>query len=285
MAGITDQQISDSYQIQMPTMDHVHMDTPYLDNVIDHQGILFRHYRAIPCPVGLSGTDAYDIRKTHQDHNNCSNGFIYDFVGCARVIFSSNPKELRHLDVGYLTGSTAQITVPRFYDDKPDEPLLLSPFDRLYLDKCKTLVVTFEKVEHNISGMDRARYPIVFVEFCMDSDGVRYQPNQDFTIVNGQIKWLTVKQPGMDPSTGKGKILAVRYRYTPFWYIERLIHEVRVHPTQNNETGTLDATRMPYAAVIQREYTFENEQNDPRNQNPNDTRQARAPSSGSFGPR
>jgi hypothetical protein len=272
----------DSYQIEMPTQDVVQMDVGYVDNVIQGQGVSFLHYRAIPCPVGLG--DPGDIRHTHSDHTNCSNGFIYELAGEVVCFFSGNGKSFQWQDIGMVSDASVQVTVPRYYIDRPGEEALLSPFDRLYLKEASALVVTFQKFEHNQSGMDRLHYPIVEVESIIDSNGVKYT-SSDFVLESGQIKWTGYNRPAMDPKTNRGQVCAVRYRYVPFWYVSRILHEIRM--VQAREPGETAAStkRMPYAVVLQREYLFENEKNDPRAVNPDSSRMVAAPRRGSFGPR
>lgn len=265
------------YPIKMPENDAVHMDMGYLDGVVDGQGVVFEHWRALPCPIGKG--DATDIRRVHADHSGCSNGFIYEYAGDMVCIFSGNSKNIQLLDMGLVTGSTVHLTLPRFYKDRLDSEVLVAVFDRLYLKTSKAKVIATELFEHNISGSDRAKYPILKVEALYDSHGKKYAEGTDFDVVGGQIVWKAMKQPGMDPTTLKGDTCSIRYHYTPYWYVNQLLHEIRVL-RQADETG-----RAPMAVLIQREYVFENAQNDREAKNPNDPRQAQAPRDGAFGPR
>jgi hypothetical protein len=279
---ITEQTLADSYQLDDNPSESVHFDVDGFDNAIDKQGVSFVHFRAMPCPVGLS--DRYDIRRTHEDHSGCSNGFLYQRAGKIVCPFSGNSKQVQLLDVGILTGSAVQITVPRHYTDKPGESVMLSQFDRLYLADNAALVIAMQRFEANATGLDRLQYPVVEVEHIVDSNGRSYD-HTDYTIESGMIRWTGANRPAPDPKTGKGQICSIRYRYIPYWYVDRLIHEIRVVQATNPETGIHGTVRMPYAALIQRENVFENEQNDPQAPNPDSPRQAAAPRRGSFGAR
>lgn len=278
---LSDKDLRDSYQIDMPVNDTVHLDVGYIDNFVDGQGITFLHYRAIPCPVGLG--DPYDIRKIHEDHEGCSNGFIYEYAGEVVCTFVGNGKQFQWQDVGLTTDASAQVTVSRYYNNTQDE-VFLSPNDRFYLKESKALVVTFQKFEHNQSGFDRVRFPVVAVELLIDSDGKRYGSG-DFTVTNGQIQWLGKNRPSADPKTGKGQACAIRYRYVPFWYVSRILHEIRVVQAVDPATGVHGTQRMPSSVLLQREYMFQNEDNDPRAPDPSSGRQVTAARRGSFGPR
>jgi hypothetical protein len=277
---LNEQTLSNSYQMEH-NKDNVFLDPAYFDSTIEGHGVPFVHYRAIPCPVGLG--DRYDIRKTHADHSGCSNGFLYELGGEVLCAFTGNSKSQNFTDVGMLSDSSAQISVPRYYSGGLKEEVHLSPMDRLYLKNNNARVIHFQKFEHNQSGRDRTSYPILQVEILVDSDGRRYD-SSDYSIIDGQIVWTGVKRPGMDPSTNKGQVCAVRYRYVPYWYVSRITHEIRLIRASEGDAPN-DVHRMPYQVVLEREYMYENEQNDIRAPNPNSPRQATAPRSGTFGPR
>jgi hypothetical protein len=268
--------IADSYiQIQMPVRDAVHMDTPYLDGLVDGQGIQFEHWRAMPCPIGKD--DPYDSRRVHDCSVGCSNGNVYMHAGDITAAFTGNSKSIQALDMGLVTGASAQLTLPRFYDSDPNKEVAVAIADRLFLKQNVGTVVASHLFEHNIGGMDRLKYRAVMVEHLMDSHGKQYAQNEHFTLVSGQLKWLGTNQPGMDPETRKGEVCSIRYRYIPFWYIDRLLHEIRVLRNGPN------VARAPMSVLIQREYFYEDEQRskDARQS----TRQVAAPRDGSFGPR
>jgi len=268
--------IAESYvPIQMPVNDAVHMDTRYLQGFVDGQGVQFEHFRALPCPIGRE--DPFDPRRAHEDHSGCSYGFIYDKVGDMTCAFTGNSKSIQQLDVGLVTGSTVQLTLPLYYDSDTSKQVAVAIFDRLYLKQNVASVVATEMFEHNISGRDRLKYPAQSVEIVVDAHGNRYHQGSEFDVVDGQIKWRGTKQPGMNPNTRKGEVCSVRYKHIPFWYVDRLLHEIRL------VREGLDVVRAPMSVLIQREYFFENEQNN--RQAKDSPRQAVAPRDGAFGPR
>lgn len=261
--------------INMPIRDVVHADVGYLDGVIDGQGIQFEHWRAMPCPIGKE--DPYDSRKVHECSIGCSNGFLYMLAGDITAVFTGNSKSIQALDTGLVTGASAQLTLPRLYDNDPTKEVAVAPFDRLFLKQNVGTVIATELFEHNIGGKDRLKYQAVAVEHLMDSHGKQYAQNEDFYLAGGQLEWRGTRRPAMNPETRKGEVCAIRYRYIPFWYIDRLLHEIRI---LRNGYGV---ERAPMSVLIQREYFFESEQNN-RNA-PQSARQAVAPRDGSFGPR
>lgn len=259
----------------IPIREAVHMDVAYLEGFVDGQGVPFEHFRALPCPIGRD--DPFDVRRVHEDHSGCSNGHIYERVGVMTCTFTGNSKSIQQMDMGLVTGATVQLTLPRFYDSDTSKEVSVAPLDRLYLSKQVASVVGTQLFEHNISGKDRLKYPIVLVESLIDNQGNKYTQGEHFDVVGGQIAWRGTSQPGMNPATKRGAVCSVRYRYIPFWYIDRLLHEIRLL-----RQGP-DVVRAPMSVLIQREYFFENEQND--RQTKDSPRKAVAPRDGAFGPR
>lgn len=259
----------------------VSFDPQAFDDLIRTQGVEFVHFRAMRCPVGL--VDRYDIRRPHEDHAGCSNGFLYTKAGLVTCGFLGNSTQPTNFDSGWMDGSTVQVTSPRFYDNS-NEPVQFAPFDRLYLSEEAITVPHWQLVEHHITGRDKLSFPAVRVVDLVDTEGLRYEQGTDFQIVNGHVVW-GARRPKIDPETGKGVIYAVRFQYRPYWYIKNMVHEVRVAQIQDPISGVRRVERMPQACVLQREYVFEKEDRDAKAPNPSSPRQVAEPGDGSFGPR
>lgn len=279
---LDDKALQESFRLGPINEEAIQMDVQAFDKLLKGHGVCFKHYRALPCPVGLG--DRYDIRHTHDDHSGCSNGFIYVYAGDVVCSFTGNSRQAQILDLGMLTGSTVQVTVPRFYMGSERE-VLLAPYDRLYLADNKAKVIATQRFEHHITGYDRMEFPVEEVELIVDSDGRVYESG-DFEVTKGQVHWLGNNQPGVDPATQKGQVCSIRYHYTPFYYVERLLHEVRQIQSYDPSTGQTGTVRMPYAAVLQRENYFQgSSKRDEQAPNPNSMRQPPSPRSGMFGAR
>lgn len=259
----------------------VSFDIPAFDRLIESQGVTFVHWRAMRCPVGL--VDQYDIRRPHEDHEGCSNGFVYTCAGKIKAAFTGNSNAPNFSGTGILNGASVSVTMDRFYDGTR-EPIYISAFDRLYLDEENIAVVNWQLFEASATGRERLNFPVVQVQDLIDTDGTRYS-GADFEVIGGQVCWLTQRRPGADPTTGKGRVCSIRYTYRPYWYVKQLIHEVRVAQAENPATGIREIMRLPQAALLQREYVFEDEEKDSRAPDPDSARQVKSPPSGSFGPR
>jgi hypothetical protein len=263
--------------------DAVSFDPDKFDELIRTQGVDMVHYRAMPCPVGM--IDADDVRHPNDHHENCSNGFVYKCAGRVICSFISNSKESRQLDLGRMDGSTVTVTFPRFYEKEregaPDVRVMPCPFDRVYLSDEKIDVPTWERFNVSETGVDKLRFPIVCLIDIMDSNGVSYSQGTDFIVAGGKIQWLN-GGPGIDPVTKKGRVCSVRYTYRPFWYVQRMVHEIRVAQVENEWTGDRETMRFPQQMVLQRELVFENVQ---RDQKAKETpRTARAPNDSDYVP-
>jgi len=240
----------------------ISFDKGAFDGMIRSQGVTLVHHKAMPSPIGLAERD--DIRHPNHTDGQGSNGYIYRVAGCVTVAFSNNAGKNMPIDMGEQKLGTAMVSVPRFYDDKKDEPVLLTIYDRLYVKDCEVQVENWQRVEAHATGVDRLTYPAAKVLFLVDSRGNEYAEGVEFDVCpKGNVVWRKGKsQPGTDPVSGKGTIYSIRYRYIPHWYVRDLLHEVRVAQTTDLAKGTRTVERMPYLAVVQREYVFMNQQRD-----------------------
>lgn len=237
------------------------------DQFIQSHGVTFIHYKALPSPIGLK--DRGEYRRSDAIDTISSNGFIYKKAGCFTAVFHGNGKKNTEIEGGQFNNSTARITLPRYYDkvdeNAVDEFIFLSPGDRLYIKDIEVLAVNYQRVQHNPNGIDFLQYPPTCVEHLMDSRGIEFKQGLDYNISKGGIDWLN-EGPGFDEDVGTGRVYSIRYRYVAHWYIAQLINEIRVcNVTDDN--GDRGPQRMPYHAVIQREYVYHNQTNDGSNEN------------------
>jgi hypothetical protein len=255
----------------------VHFDPVAFDLAIRSNGVIMEHWRAIVCPIGID--DRFDTRS-HGDHDGCSNGYIYKYAGDVTVFFSGNSSSSHLEDMGIIDGSTTQITLPRYYDGT-DKQVAVQHYDRFFLKEPVAACVTTQKVEAHVTGLDRLQYLATEVEHVIDQNNVEYSP-VDYVVEKGRIRWIG-KRPAFNATTGKGITYSIRYRYSPFWYVKNIMHEVRVGRVFDMVNKKSMLMRLPYAAQLQREYAFESEERE--NDGKSTVRDAKGPRSGSFGPR
>lgn len=272
---------SQPISIELGRMLTISPDVEAFDSVIRANGIEVIHYVGVRCPIGLM--DRYDTRQSHAEHDTCSNGFIYKKAGLVTIGFLNNSLKNQPMDIGSVDFGEATAIFPRVYDDNQEKLIYLSPYDRIFLnDSDAARVTNWQLVEANQTGTDRLLYPPVSVEYIIDANGEEYS-NKDYVIDGGTIKWTGQHRPGYNPTIGKGVIYSIRYNYIPYWYIKYIKNEIRVAKTEDYLSGERKTTRMPYQVVLQREISFENENNE--SDIPGSLRDAQKPRSGGFGPR
>jgi hypothetical protein len=242
--------------IQFPAATSVAFDLQaFLDGIKAH-GLRFVHWRGMKDPVGL--IDKYDSRRPNPNTPLAVNGMYYSRAGIVTALCISNTKETKASDAGIVDASTAQFTPLNEYEDT-GKRVFLAPMDRLFLDDESVLVSRHELLEASPTGIDRPKFPVAEVLDCVDAKGIVYHQCVDFEVDSqGLIHWKD-KRPGQDVETGKGVIYGIRYVYKPHWYVDRLIHEIRMIQQENFMTGERTMTQAPQSALIRREYFYESE--------------------------
>lgn len=267
-------------------------DLARMDAFVKSLGAEFYHWKATPSPIGLN--DRGDYRRNAPDVMT-SNGYLYSFGGKFTATMTGNQKEQkRPSNTGALIdSSTAHLVLPRFYDGKEDQSvdataekccdkmplqvgaigekccdnfglkqgvrIRLTPGDRLYHDPTiDDLVVNKELLNYSFDSANIPMFPIVKMDApIVDSRGIYYKENVDFTICNGNILWTPgAPNPGIDPDTGTGRSYSIRYLYRAFYYVTNILREVRI--TEVTEGSVRRPERMPMYVEIQREYIYHN---------------------------
>lgn len=240
-------------------------DLDRLDNFVTGLGVEFYHYKGMPSPIGQN--DRGDYRRNDGVDTITSNGMIYRCAGKFTATMTDNSRDRKRGEAGTLDPSESKLVLPRFYNDKAyadGKRIYLSPGDRIYVaDPTADVKVSNPQKMDYEPGIDNIpMFPIVELEMPItDSRNIEYIENVDYSITaDGNIRWLPGgKNPGIDPSTGKGRVYSVRYLYKSYWYITILLKEVRItNVTNGNERAP---TRMPYHCIVQREYMYHNQNN------------------------
>lgn len=275
-------------------MNTVSFDPRAFEHGIETQGIKLVHYRAMRCPVGL--VELGDNRRPNDHDHNCSNGYHYTRAGTIVCLFTGNNNSMSQHDVGFLDGSSVQVTAQRYYSEVDcdgdlvavaDRLVSIAPFDRFYLLEENITVPHWQLFEASVTGEDRLDYPVVSVLDLMDSNGVSYKEGRDFDVKRGWIRWGD-NRPTFDHISNKGQICSIRFEYRPFWYVTQLPHQIRFAQIDDPETGKRSVVTMPHSLVLAREYVHHNHEAN-KDSTPvrtsTEDRAGVAPRSGSFGPR
>lgn len=262
----------------------IDFDEDAFEAMIHSQGVQLVHFAAQPCPVGK--IDVGDNRRPHEDHEGCSNGYIYTKIGTITCLFTNqgNTQALREL--GYVDGASVVVTFPLGYDDV-DTEFAPAQFDRFYLKEEAIVEPIWEYVKCNQTGMERLSFPAVrFLLPIVDWRGERYIQGADFSIDgNGQVVWGG-RRPVPDLDSDHGAVVSLRYMYRPFWLLARKLHDIRIAQKQDfMGVEPRKLFRMPVEAILNREFLYLNQSQDSESLNPDVTRQAKGPDDGGFSPR
>ncbi len=185
-------------------------------------------------------------------------------------------------DIGIIDGSVVNVTFPSFYDDNPTKQVYIQIYDRFYIQNNVVLVPNSQRVEAHITGIDKFSYKVEHVVGSIIDANNKTYSSSDYTINDGKLIWSTSNRPGFNPEMNKGVVYSIRYLYTPFFYVSRLIHEVRIANTTDFMTGSKSQHRVAYSAFLSREYYLYKEEKS----NTEDTRRDLiAPRDSGFGPR
>ena len=276
-------------QIPLNLADYqVSFDKNQFDQVVRAHGIKMIHQRAIPDPRGMASRgdnrDVLDIRPQDSD------GYIYKNVGEVTAFFSNNSKDTRVQDIGDISFSSAYLTFQRVYDDGV-RPLYVKQGDRFYIRDIELQVLGEQRIEANVTGTDRLQFPVVEILELIDSNGVWYDKNDYQITAEGDIKWLTQKRPGSNVANGRGTVYSVVYLYTPFFVVDRILHEIRLAKITDGAalfTGEGEerrTERMPYQALVLRENLFREKFNNSQTGPQHSARMVNSPPQGmSMGP-
>lgn len=250
----------------------INYDEPWNEVIVDGfgqdaflvaNGCRFKHYKALPCVLGQPDEGGIRHSHTHEQDGNsdvhCENNFVYVYAGEVFGVFTGNSKQQTNMAPGFLNNSTAMVTFNRYYRGT-DKLASFTEYDKLI--PCESpkefFHSNFEKLEHNPQGIDRCQFKITEMEFLYDSDGKFYNEGTDFVINSlGQISWTsTGNRPGFSNVTDKPKIISVRYKYSPYFYVKQMMHEVRIVPQVNPYTGEMQQKKMPMQALVQVDWVF-----------------------------
>lgn len=259
----------------------ISLDKKAFDQLVKSYGVRMTHYRALPNPVGMSSRgDNHAVLATARSDDQ----FIYKEAGVCTVFFANNSSSSSQGAMGVIDHATAYMTLPDVYDDTKT-PVLVSTWDRFFLKDVEVRVVKKQFVESNSTGIDRLQFPATAVELLIDARGIEYEVDRDFIITEeGFIKWTGQNRPGWNPQIGKGTVYAVRYRYTPFFIVNKILHEIRVTQITNPANFKRSLERMPYQVEVMREHIFQDVNRDPNNPNDDPRFDQAPPSGGALGP-
>lgn len=217
------------------------------NHFISGLGIVFNHYVAIPNVIYESNLG--DLRRIFPEElpatspdkrfDYIENGFLYKYAGQVWGIFQGNNKQFREIPSGLYTQSGAFITFNRYYRNT-NKYASFAEYDKLIpcVSGHQFFSVNWEKTQVSLSGTNRLQFLATEIEYVVDSAGRIYDQDVDYKLVKGDLCWISrpgADRPGIDPLTGRGRVISVRYKYKPTYYVKSLAHDIRMHASFDSQ--------------------------------------------------
>lgn len=234
---------------------------------INNTGIRYHHYMCVQDPLyKVSSGDlrhSFDAEENYQfaddDRFHRENGFIYFKAGIIHGIFMNGSKNLKYLGAaGLYTDAGATVSLNRYYLDT-GKKIEMSENDKLVPCELPTEFYTTitHSFDHNPTGIDRMQFKVFNISHLIDSAGRIYVQDVDFTVNCGYIEWVQGgNRPGIDPTSGKGRVCGVRYTYRPFYYVKLVIHDIRIKPEIDPESGEISAKAGPVLVQLVADWVY-----------------------------
>jgi hypothetical protein len=101
----------------------------------------------------------------------------------------------------------------------------------------------------------KLRYPITTVDYMASVENgvlVTYVNGVNFNIVDGNIEWITGKEPTWMAAADRGVTLSISYYAHPIYTVLQTMRELRV--TQEMVDGQKIARRLPQEVLVKRDF-------------------------------
>lgn len=218
------------------------------DQQLRNKGVRFIHKRAMPCP------NVNNIDDNLHDPNCpiCDGSGLYRYTEQEIIgIFQGNQLERLFEQQGVWEIGTAVVTFPTEYDT--GEQADFNTFDHLVMPDFEAR--TWQVFEYENSPTKKLRYPITGIDSMtsVENGVVRtYEVGVDFNIVDGNISWISGKEPSYDNINERGTVLSVSYFMNPVYSVLQQMRELRV--TQEYVDGNKVARRLPQQVLVKRDF-------------------------------
>lgn len=221
------------------------------DQLIQQRGIRMVHQHATPCPNIVSvDSNQHEPSCTLCDNNGMMHYGNYEIFG----IFTGNSIEKTFEAHGVWEIGTAVVTLPTEYADGSQADFNM--YDRLTLPDFTIRLWELKEYEPRPENIQELRYAIKTVEFVSSVvNGVQkmYTPGVDFNINSqGQIVWVSGKQPKYDSVNSRGEVLTWAFFANPVYVVVQCLRELRI--TQEWVNGQKVSRRLPQQVLVKRDF-------------------------------
>ena len=220
------------------------------DQLVKNRGIRFIHKMAAPCPNMKRLND-----NNHDPDCTFCDGSQIIYIQEKEIFgtFTNNSLEKLFEIQGVWEIGTAVISFPTEYDD--GEQADFNIFDKLV---CPDFQIRLTDLKEYEAGIPMSlKYPIIKVfDITSVSNNVlkKYIQGIDFTIVDGNIAWLTGQEPSYDSIEEIGEVLSITYSANPVYNVLQNMHEIRA--SQQMVDGQKIAKRLPQHVLVKRDFLF-----------------------------
>lgn len=222
------------------------------DQLLKNRGIRFLHHIAAPCPNMKSiNANNHDPNCPFCDDSQIIHLSPKEIWG----VFTSNSLEKMYEIQGVWEIGNAVVTLPTEYPT--GEQADFNTFDWLVCPDFEIRLSDIKEYDPNQHAGIELRYPVVKVESMMSvRNGVmyNYKEDVDYTLVNGDIQWISGKEPYYDEIAQVGEVISILYTANPVYSVLNIMHELRVTQEYDIATGQKIAKRMPQQILVRREF-------------------------------
>lgn len=220
------------------------------DQLANNRGIRFIHRRAAPCPNMTSVDDNnHDPRCQVCD----GNGVMYYAEKEIWGLFVSNSIEKNFEQQGMWEIGTAVVTLPAYYPD--GSVAEFNTYDQLVVPDFPSRMWQMVEYESRTGLITPLRYPVDTVDIITS---VRSQTRHDFiegtdfNIVDGNITWISGREPNYDNIKEQGEVITIVYHANPVYNVLQQLRELRI--TQELVNGQKVARRLPQQILVKRDF-------------------------------
>lgn len=223
------------------------------DQLMNNRGIRFLHKRAVPCPNLRSLDDGtHDPNCPFCDNSGILRYGEREIIG----VFQSNSLQKLFEQQGMWEIGAAVVTLPAEYEDGTQADF--NTFDQLVVTDFEVRLWEQKEFEPRANNRQRLRYPIGeggidFMSSVESGQLVVYEAGVDFNIVDGEIEWVSGKEPGYDTATEIGSVFTVAYFANPVYNVLQHMRELRVTQEMQPD-GTKIARRLPQEILVRRDF-------------------------------
>lgn len=222
------------------------------DQILQNRGIRFIHRSAAPCPNMTS------LNASNHDPNCpfCDESQIVHLPGKEIFgVFTSNTLEKMYEIQGVWEIGSAVVTFPTEYADGTQADF--NTFDWLVCPDFEVKLSDIKEYDLQDATGIELRYPVVKIDNMMsvrNGQMYYYQENVDYTIVDGDIKWISGMEPSFDLASQTGEVISILYTANPVYSVLNVMHELRVTQEYDIATGKKVARRLPQQVLVRREF-------------------------------